>query len=86
MQGGKNWILPKRDKCKPVFLRLSLAGYLEKPLMSLIGTEWKERRVAMDSRYMLRNYDFSLRWKAARQRRWVRTRARACSLTSSTRC
>jgi hypothetical protein len=33
----------KRDKCKPVLLRLSLAGNLQKPLMSLYGTERKER-------------------------------------------
>jgi hypothetical protein len=33
MQGGKNLIL----------LGLSLAGNLEKPLMSLNGTEWRER-------------------------------------------
>ncbi len=32
-----------RYKCKPVLLRLSLAGNLEKPLMSLYGTEWRER-------------------------------------------
>jgi hypothetical protein len=43
MQGGKNWIFAERDKCKPVLLRLSLAGNLEKPLMSLYGTEWRER-------------------------------------------
>jgi hypothetical protein len=33
----------ERDKCKPVLLRLSLAGNLEKPLMSLYGTKWRER-------------------------------------------
>jgi hypothetical protein len=33
----------ERDKCKPVLLRLSLAGNLEKTLMPLYGTEWKER-------------------------------------------
>jgi hypothetical protein len=33
----------ERYKCKPVLLRLSLAGNLEKPLMSLYGTEWRER-------------------------------------------
>jgi hypothetical protein len=38
MQGGKNWILPKEVKGKPVLLRLSLAGNLEKQLMSLYGT------------------------------------------------
>ena len=42
MQGGKNWILPKEIKCKPVLQRLSLAGNLEKPLMSLYGTEWRD--------------------------------------------
>ncbi len=29
----------ERDKCKPVLLRLSLAGYMDKPLMSLYGTK-----------------------------------------------
>jgi hypothetical protein len=33
----------ERDECKPVLLRLSWAGNLEKPLMSLYGTEWRER-------------------------------------------
>jgi hypothetical protein len=33
----------ERDKCKPVLLRLSLAGNLEKPHLSLYGTEWRER-------------------------------------------
>ncbi len=37
----------ERVKCKPVLLKLSLAEYLEKPLMSLYGTEWRER-VAID--------------------------------------
>jgi hypothetical protein len=32
----------ERDKSKPVLLRLSLAGNLEKLLMSLYGTEWWE--------------------------------------------
>ncbi len=44
MQGGKNWILPKYvGQCKPVLLGLSLAGNLVKPLLSLYGTEWRER-------------------------------------------
>jgi hypothetical protein len=34
MQGGKNWIFPKKNKCKLVLLGLSLAGNLEKQLMS----------------------------------------------------
>jgi hypothetical protein len=40
IQGGKNWILPKEIN---VLLRLSLAGNLEKPLMSLYETGWRER-------------------------------------------
>ncbi len=43
MRRGKNWILQKRHKCKPLRLRLSLTVNLEKPLMSLYGTEWRER-------------------------------------------
>ncbi len=35
--------LVERDKSKPVRLRLSLVEKLEKPLMSLLGTEWRER-------------------------------------------
>jgi hypothetical protein len=42
MQGGQNWILQK-CKCRLVLLSLSLARNLGKPVMSLIGTEWKER-------------------------------------------
>jgi hypothetical protein len=42
MQEGKNWILPK-NKSKSVLLRLSSAGNLEKSLMFLYGTEWRER-------------------------------------------
>jgi hypothetical protein len=33
----------ERDKCKPILLGLSLAGNLVKPLLSLYGTEWRER-------------------------------------------
>ncbi len=33
----------ERYKCKPALPRLSLAGNLEKPLMSLYWTEWRER-------------------------------------------
>jgi hypothetical protein len=43
MQGGKKLDFAKRDKYKPILLRLSLAENLEKPLMSLYGTEWRER-------------------------------------------
>ncbi len=42
MQGGKNWILPK-EIMQTVLLELSLTGNLEKLLMSLYGTEWRER-------------------------------------------
>jgi hypothetical protein len=34
--------LTERDKCKPVLLRFSLSVNLEKQLMSLYGTEWRE--------------------------------------------
>ncbi len=33
----------KIDQYKPVLLGLSLAGNLVKPLMSLYGTEWRDR-------------------------------------------
>jgi hypothetical protein len=36
MQGGKKLDFAERDKCKPVLLRLSLAGNLEKPLWDRI--------------------------------------------------
>jgi hypothetical protein len=32
-----------RDERKPVLLGLSLAGTLVKPILSLYGTEWRER-------------------------------------------
>jgi hypothetical protein len=50
MQGGKNWILPKEIKAQPVLLRLSLAENLEKPFMSLYGTEWREHGYDLRSR------------------------------------
>ncbi len=37
------------DQCKPVLLRLSLAGNLKKPLMSLYVTEWRERGYELKS-------------------------------------
>jgi hypothetical protein len=43
MQEGKKLDFAEGDKWKPVLLRLSLAGNLEKPLKSLYGTEWRER-------------------------------------------
>jgi hypothetical protein len=41
--GRKKPDFAERDKCKPVLLRLSLAENLEKTLLSLYRTEWKER-------------------------------------------
>jgi hypothetical protein len=42
IKGGKNRTLPKEINAdRPVLLRLSLAGNLEKPLMSLHGTKWR---------------------------------------------
>jgi hypothetical protein len=41
MQGGKNWTLPKEINANR-FLPYSLAGNLDKPLMSLYGTKWRE--------------------------------------------
>ncbi len=40
---GKNWLFPKEINANPVLPGLSLAGNLEKLLMSLYGTEWSER-------------------------------------------
>jgi hypothetical protein len=51
MQGGTYKLdFAERDKCKPVLLKLSLAGNLEKPLMSLCGTEWRERGYGLISK------------------------------------
>jgi hypothetical protein len=47
-QGGKNLIFPPIDKCKPVLVRLSLAGNLEKPVMSFYWGEWRERGYGPD--------------------------------------
>jgi hypothetical protein len=38
-----------RKRCKSVILRLALAGNLEKPLMYLYGTEWRERDTYCDT-------------------------------------
>jgi hypothetical protein len=44
MQGGKTGICQNTvDQYRPVLLGLSLAGNLVKPLMSLYGTEWRDR-------------------------------------------
>jgi hypothetical protein len=45
--GGKNGIFAERDNCKPVLLRLSLAGNLEKHLCPSMGPNGGS--VAMDS-------------------------------------
>jgi hypothetical protein len=39
----KNPDFTERNERKPVLLGLSLAGNLVKPLLSLYGTEWRER-------------------------------------------
>jgi hypothetical protein len=45
------------DKCQPVLLRLSLAGNLEKKtLMSLDGTEWRERGYRLGARVLKKPY------------------------------
>jgi hypothetical protein len=41
-QGGK-MDFAEIDQCEPVLLGLSLARNLVKPLLSLYGTEWRER-------------------------------------------
>jgi hypothetical protein len=43
--GRQNLDFAERDKCKPVLLRLSLVGNLEKPLLSLYWTEWRDRGI-----------------------------------------
>ncbi len=41
--GCQNWIFAGRNKCRSVLLKHSLARNLEKPVMSLHGTEWRDR-------------------------------------------
>jgi hypothetical protein len=48
----------ERDKCKPVLLRLSLAGNQEKLLMSLYETEWREHGYGL--RYYMNEHVFPL--------------------------
>ena len=43
MQGGKNWILPKERNANRFFQESHWLEILEKSLMSLYGTEWRER-------------------------------------------
>jgi hypothetical protein len=43
MQGGKNWIFPKEMNANQFFWDSHLAGNLVKPLISLSGTDWRER-------------------------------------------
>jgi hypothetical protein len=45
MQRGKKLDFAESDECKPVtlLLGLSFAGNLVKPLISLYGTEWRDR-------------------------------------------
>jgi hypothetical protein len=39
----------ERDECEPVLLGLSMAGNLVKPLLSLHGTEWRDRGYGLRS-------------------------------------
>jgi hypothetical protein len=47
-----------RNKCKPVLLGLSLAGNLVKPLLSLYGTEWRERGYGLCKNFQCQNHRF----------------------------
>ncbi len=48
MKGGG-----RAHECKPVLQRLSLAGNLEKTLLSLHGTEWTERGYGLWANFTL---------------------------------
>jgi hypothetical protein len=43
MQGGENWILQKEINANRYSWDSSSAGYMKKPLLSLYGTEWRDR-------------------------------------------
>jgi hypothetical protein len=45
-------IFAERDKCR-VLLRLSLARNLEKPVISLYETEWRERGYGLGNTFFL---------------------------------
>jgi hypothetical protein len=47
MQGGKNWILPKEINANRFFRDSHWLKILEKPIVSLYGTEWRERGYAL---------------------------------------
>ncbi len=59
--GGSKLDFAKRDQCKPVLLRLLLAGNLEKSLLSLYGTEWRERGYGL---WISGKTGFSLRYQS----------------------
>jgi hypothetical protein len=44
--------LTETDIYRPVLLRLSLASNLEKQVMSLYGTEWRERGLPLRSKFL----------------------------------
>jgi hypothetical protein len=48
--GRLKLVFAERDERKPVLLGLSLAGNLVKPLISLYGTEWRERGYGLSSK------------------------------------
>jgi hypothetical protein len=54
MQRRKKLILPK-EMSKPVLPRLSLAGDMEKPIMLLYGTEWRERGYGLSSQMRVKS-------------------------------
>jgi hypothetical protein len=43
MQGGKNWILPKEIKVQTGSSETLIGWKSGKPVMSLNGTEWRDR-------------------------------------------
>jgi hypothetical protein len=43
MQGDENWIFPKEINANWFFWDSHWLGNLVKPLLSLYGTEWRER-------------------------------------------
>ena len=58
MQGDKNWILPKEMNANRFFLDSHWLEIWSKPLLSLYGTEWRER-------------GYGLRWSRSAQIPWT---------------
>ncbi len=53
--GRKKLDFAEIDQCKPVLLGRSLAGNPVKPLMSLYGTEWRDRGYGLGREWRRRN-------------------------------